>query len=104
MKYYALLNPEYYENPIRIVEADTVEQVAHTLFYGGDAEAKPEQYRKDMLYPTEVVLFKASDALECPIEAVADAHRKAHEALEKEETEKRERAEFIRLKNKYGSS
>ncbi len=103
IKYYAVLGADSLESEVRVIDADSPEEAAKTLFYGGDEKATPEGYNKDMEYPRHVLLFNAANAIPCPIEKIAEEHLRFHEQSEVREQEEKERAEYVRLQAKFGS-
>lgn len=101
--YYAIMGQSPYDLTVQVVEADSIKEAKKSLFYGGDTEAKPLDYCRDVgdELPDFVLLFPATAGTELTFDDIRDAHLAAHDAEEKKEQDEKDRAEFERLKRKF---
>jgi hypothetical protein len=94
-----------------IEESIAKEYCAKLILYGGDGEADPLDYTKESVVEynasvKQACIFRLSDmqSLLSIIDTLKRRHIKMHEKQEMAQKEQNEKAELVRLINKYGIS
>jgi hypothetical protein len=82
-------------------EAEAEEFFARKAFYGGDEEAVPGQYIRDLDKIEVLIIVPLDKATKVDIESVRLTHQQWHDEKDARELEKKERSEYERLKRKY---
>lgn len=74
---------------------------ARKAFYGGDEEAVPSEYVRDLDKIEVLFIVPLDEVTKVDIESVRLAHERWHDEKDAEKLEKKDRSEYERLKRKY---